>query len=530
MTRTNWLAIYNNAAGLTKRATEIEIEKQKTQDQLELELKIPKTLRTEFNFLKFPFFDLSKDSGREEIRIEEELATKEGQFHILWAVTRSVKGQFPGDFEKHLHRAIEQIINSKSKPLENPIFLGSLRYIAGMMGIHADSGKNYQSIRQAFKNIVKTTIEAKGTYRVKESKKKQYIDDTFHLYDRVIFRGESMPDGETADGVYLMLGSWYLQNMNNNYVVPLDWQFYTNLKGALTTRMYEYLSIYFYAALERNYEYHEVRYSHLCSYFPMKPQYPGWKARKQLKKAHEALTKSGYFKKIEWLETTETEDWLVRYWIGDKAKDEYLQNKREIKRYGVITSKPVPIPQRRRKRLSTNNTFEAQNGSESIQKLIDRGISPKVAETLSESHTEPYIAHKIEVLDWLVEKNSHLIKDNPPGFLRNSIIKDFNNPANFVSKEERERQAKLREEQKRRGQHQEKLREWEEWQQGSMEDKIKGSLWYWQFGFEKENKRKPTVDEIEIRRAEFIKEIPSDSEKYKQIFGKPLQQSENLFK
>ncbi len=45
-------------------------------NQLELELDVPKTLRTEYNFIKFPFFDLTKDSGRDEIRIEETIQTK----------------------------------------------------------------------------------------------------------------------------------------------------------------------------------------------------------------------------------------------------------------------------------------------------------------------------------------------------------------------------------------------------------------------------------------------------------------------
>ena len=38
--------------------------------QLELELGVPKTLRAEFNFLKFPFFDLARNSSQEKIKIE----------------------------------------------------------------------------------------------------------------------------------------------------------------------------------------------------------------------------------------------------------------------------------------------------------------------------------------------------------------------------------------------------------------------------------------------------------------------------
>lgn len=123
--------------------------------QLEFELGIPKTLRTEFNFLKFPFFDLARDSKRAKIEIQEEITTKEGDFQMLWLVARSIESNFPGDFEKRLHRAIEQIINTMPKPITNPLRLGSLRYIAKLMAIHPDSGKNYADIKKAFKKHCK---------------------------------------------------------------------------------------------------------------------------------------------------------------------------------------------------------------------------------------------------------------------------------------------------------------------------------------------------------------------------------------
>jgi hypothetical protein len=374
---------------LIRKKKDLRLEKQNKKalkrkaesDQLEIELKLPKTLRTEFNFLKFPFFDLSKDSKRKRIKIEEWVDTKEGKFHIFWKVTRDIESQFPGDFEKRLHRAIEQVVNATPKPITNPLRLGSLRYIARLMGINPDSGKNREDIQKAFKNIVKASIEAEGTFQLKEGKNKHYIQDTFHLYERVVFTGEQLPDGKTADCVYLMLGSWYMNNINNNYVVPLDWHFYNELTGAITTRMYEYLSIYFYAAIERGSPYLDVRYSQICSYFPVKRQYPAWKARKQLKSAHDSLTASGYFANIEWLDTTEADDWLLRYLIGPRAREEYENNKQEIRQFGTL-SKPVPIPERRRRSQinlfeddkETQLTAELKQHNVSITKAVKKGV------------------------------------------------------------------------------------------------------------------------------------------------------------
>ena len=212
-------------------------------DQLPTELEVPKTLRTEYNFMKFPFFDLARNSKREEIKIEETVRTDEGEMQMLWWVTRDIKSQFPGDFEKRLHRAVEQIINVTPKPVRNPLRIGSLRFVAKLMGINAESGKNRADIQKGFDNLVTASIKTQGTFQLKENKTKRFLKDTFHLYDRIIYRGEELPNKQIADCIYLMLGSWYLQNVNNNYVIPIDWDFYNQLKGTRTTRLYEYLSI-----------------------------------------------------------------------------------------------------------------------------------------------------------------------------------------------------------------------------------------------------------------------------------------------
>lgn len=490
-------------------------------DQLELELDIPKTLRSEFNFLKFPFFDLAKDSQRSKIKIEESGDTKEGKFRIFWLVTRDIESRFPGDFEKRLYRAIEQVINVIPKPITNPIRLGSMRYIAKLMGIYADSGKNYQDIQRAFKNMVKASIEAEGSYQLKESTSKRYIKDTFHLYDRVIFKGEELPNRETSDCVYLMLGSWYLNNINNNYVVPLDWRFYSQLTGSITTRMYEYLSIYFYTALERDQIYYDVRYYQICSYFPLTRQYPRWKARKQLKHAHDSLIKLGYFTKVEWIETTNPHDWRIRYWIGSKAKEEYEYNKNEIRRFGAATL-PVPIPDRRRRGKQIEGSQKPSNGPRIANELMGRGLTQKVAQKLSESHSESYIAHKIEVFDCLGESESSLVAKNPAGFLRKSIEDDYADPAAFISKEKQQGEYEKAAELKKQQEWNKKVDDYKFWFESKPEHKVSWDLRHWEKGYKNQHAREPTSEETKFKQEQLIKNLPSNEQMQIQILGKVI--------
>lgn len=491
--------------------------------QTELEFQIPRTLRTEFNFLKFPFFDLAKNSQRSEIKIEEWVDTKDGKMHIFWQVTRDIKSQFPGEFEKRLHRAIEQILNAHPKPITNPLRLGSLRYIARLMGIHADSGKNYRDIQKAFKNIVKTSIEANGTFQVKEDKSKRYISDTFHLYERVIFKGEQLPDGSFADSVYLMLGSWYLNNINNNYVVPLDWRFYNRLSGSITTRMYEYMSIYFFTALERGYSYYDARYSQLCNYFPIKPQYPRWKARKQLKKAHESLVDAAYFADVEWMDAHDAKDWLLRYWIGPKAREEYENNKKEFRAFGVNSGRPVLIPERRHRanRGGEQLSIKFPQGSE----LCKRGLSESVAIALSQNHSEAYIAHKIAVFDWLVAVKSKLVSENSAGFLRRSIEENYNDPPGYVPEAERRRRQFKAERQQRKREWQRKIEEYKAWLSSEPRHKVYWNLMKWEKAFKEAHGRPPTSEEVVNQQNILIGKLPSNDAIQREIFGKAIFQS-----
>ncbi|MCA9732667.1 replication initiator protein A [candidate division KSB1 bacterium] len=401
-----------------------------TNQQLDLDLELPKTLRAEFNFLKFPFFDLAKNSKREKIEIEEEVRTSEGWGRVYWKVARSVDLHFPGDFEKRLHRAVEQILNAMPKPIQNPVRLGSLRYIAKLMGINPNSGKNIKDIQNGLKSIKGVTIEAEGSFKLKDSKQAEEKNDTFNLYNRVIMIGQKLPSGEVADAVFVELGTWYLQNINNHYVVPLDWQFYTQLKGTITTRLYEMLSIYFFAAIENKKKAYEINYTRLCNYLPITRQNPLWKAKKQLKRAHEILTESEYFAGVEWVELPDPEDWKLVYKIGKRARAEYEKNKKEIK-------STLQLPPRRRA-LPEQMTLSETRESPLTRVLVEEwNISHEKADRFIQERSDAFIQERIDFVKQAQERPGEIKKDASGYLVRWLENPDWKFPAWYVPQKER---------------------------------------------------------------------------------------------
>lgn len=300
--------------------------------------------RAERNFLKYPFFDTSKSSTRGMIRIEETVHTEEGTVELLWEVSRHLDRKFPGELACKIHRqVVERIVSETRKPISGLIRLGSYRDICNMLGIEY-TGKQAAAIKDTLRDVQFTGVRAQWTFYSKT--KKGYIDDSFHLYDRIIFTGQYLPNGEIADAIYIVLGSWYVESVNANYVVPLDFNYHKELKGTIATRMYEWLSLNFFVALDNGRSSIRPRYSTIGRDFPLVVQNAKWKAKQQLKDAHRQHAASGYLAADpEWVNIpSERNDWLIVYHIGERAKHEYKRNKKRASdQVGDETYYPLPL-------------------------------------------------------------------------------------------------------------------------------------------------------------------------------------------
>ena len=246
------------------------------------------------------------------------LRTGEERLEISWKVLAHQEYGYPGPFDREVHKALEHLLSEMRPPLVNPIPLGSLYNIAKLMGLK-DSGRTYQDIRQAIKRIISTVLESKGAFYRKGVGKRG--TDTFHLYDRAIFLGETLPDGTVADTNYLFLGTWYLESINARYVKPLDYGFYRSLHGHVASRLYELLGVKFYRM--GPHPYIKYRYSNICQLLPVTRHRYFSQAKQKLDPAHQELIRKDFFKDVEWTKIPgESNDWYVSYWPGPRAKEE----------------------------------------------------------------------------------------------------------------------------------------------------------------------------------------------------------------
>jgi hypothetical protein len=402
-------------------------------------------IRSEVNFLTLPFFSLSRTDAQRRMKSEYHAVEKRGDknLEVYWKVAAHQEYGYPGVFDRKVHKAIEQIISSLQKPIKNPIPLGSLYGIAQLLGLR-DSGEVYRLIKAAIQRIVATTIESKGTFYDKG--KRRWRETTFHLYDRVLFTGEDLPNGEIADSNYLFIDSWYLDNINARYVKPLDFTYYRSLRSPISTRLYELLGVKFYGM--GNYPYIRYRYSTLCQLLPTTQYQRPSKAKEIFKLAHEELISSKFLAKVEWQEILgEKHDWYVCYWAGTRAKEEIKQ----FSKQGII-----PLPDNLELGQSTAPSTpslqqEYKDNDDVVLALQNFGISKKQAVKLAKEHPHEYILEKLELVQWFRDTKSPLVAKNPAGFARKAIEDDYPAPLQYKSKkqqaleaEEKEQEEKLR--------------------------------------------------------------------------------------
>jgi len=296
---------------------------------------VPSFIRAEVNLLVFPFFALNnREVTERKETVFQTVVLRDGrEVEISWIVSANSRYGYPGPFDKKLFRAIEHVLTQMKPPIENPITFSTYE-LCRLVG-KGIGGRQYQGVKEILRRIVATTIRSQGAYFHKG--RRRWIDDTFHLYERVIFKGEEFPDGRVAETNYLFLSEWYLESLNNRYVKPIDYEYYNSLKSTIAQRLYEILGVKFYPVIRSGAEAGGLRYrySTLCQLLPIARQRYRSKAREKLDPAHDELIETGFLADVRW-EESEERDWLLHYSPGPRVRE-------EVRRFQLQAPEEIPL-------------------------------------------------------------------------------------------------------------------------------------------------------------------------------------------
>jgi len=287
-------------------------------------------------------------------------------------------------------------------------------------------GAEYKKIKRALEKIRATTIKSVGTFYSKGVK--QWVDDSFSLYDRIVFKGKKLSNNEIADNNYLFLGSWYLQSLNSFYVKPIDYDYLQSLKSKIASRLYEILGVKFYGLRNKREKFICYRYSKLCQLLPVTPHEYISLAKQQLDPGNNELRDTGFISKFDWSENG-NRGWLIYYWPGERAKKEMKRAKTNSidNRTGEYLSEP---------KEEVKKYSEEQ--ANLVNKLVKINVSKVTAENLIKNNDQGLIEKWIEAINY---SNA---EDNA-AYLVKAIRENWQFPEEYL-REKREEEQKEEEE------------------------------------------------------------------------------------
>jgi hypothetical protein len=223
---------------------------------------------------------------------------------------------------------VNRIIDELDRPIPEVVRLGSLRDICRELGLK-ENGRTAEQIKKAFFQNAHTVITAKLDYKGRDGTKRRVAESnnkqiSFTRYS-LAFTGATLPNGQKADAIYIILNPPYREVLNNAPVRPLNYDYLKQLNPA-PQRFYELISRQMFATIKYGLATAKLSYAEYCEHAPQQRYFDYEHVKKQMYKVHRPHLQSGYLEVVNFQATTCSEgkpDWLMLYTPGPKAKAEY---------------------------------------------------------------------------------------------------------------------------------------------------------------------------------------------------------------
>jgi hypothetical protein len=301
---------------------------------------------SEINLLRYPFCILSNNNLQGLL----EKSAQDRQSHIVykttdpngttrvWRVRPNTELGYTTPFDKAVLMAVLKLVTDDGFPPPQIYRLGSVRRICRALRL-PDSGPNLKRIREALERISSTAIYAETFYLKTQNAYWQPQTErkggSFTLWS-VFWKNDRLPNGETADTIYLQFNAPFILSLHDYYVKPIDFDYWLSLPP-LAQRICELTGLKFYGMKDSSYVAFE--YGELCQALPIIRQQHVSLAQRILERAHKELKRDGWFARVDWAgaKVQRTFDpkspWVIRYYPGPRAQAELALARERLRRF-----------------------------------------------------------------------------------------------------------------------------------------------------------------------------------------------------
>src|SRR5579872_4834646 len=269
-------------------------------------------------------------------------------------------------------------------------------------------GFHYDEINDWCKRMVATTIMSEASIFLAD--RRQYATDTFHVFDRVVLVGEELNDGTRSEFYQVYLSQWQLTNLNQGYLLPLDFNAYLKLKRDISKALFGHLSVWFYASRGQPVE---KKYADLCQLLHV-CAYPHLsKAQAVLEPSLQELTEIGYLSGWEFLRTSRGSDFKLLLSPGKRLLS--------LPNFSAVVNPEA--------RAALEAKLPAW-----VPLLVERGVTERKArQMVLDIPDEQPVSDQIEYAEYLIQQDrrGRLKISNTAGFLVWAIENNLSVPVEF---------------------------------------------------------------------------------------------------
>jgi hypothetical protein len=282
-------------------------------------------------------------------------------------------------------------------------------------------GFHYDEINDWCKRMVATTIMSEASIFVAD--RRQYATDTFHVFDRVVLVGEELHDGTRSEFYQVYLSQWQLTNLNQGYLLPLDFNAYLKLRRDIGKALFGHLSVWFYASRGQSIE---KKYKDLCQLLNIRAYPHLSKARSVLEPSLNELIEIGYLSNWEFIQTSRGSDFKIVLSPGNRLLS--LPNFAAVVNPDARAAVDAKLPNW-------------------VGQLVLRGVSERKARQLALDISEQQaVGDQIEYAEHLIaqDRRGRGKISNPAGFIIWAIENNVSVPGDFeTSRKRRLREAQI---------------------------------------------------------------------------------------
>jgi hypothetical protein len=348
-------------------------------------------------------------------------------------------------------------IMKKEGRVTNPVTFTSAE-ILRLLHQHRHSGKNYKEVEEWLDVLFSTTIFSEGVVYLASEKRR--VKDRFRVFDRAVSFGKELADGKVADKNYVWFSDWQLQNINSNYLLPIDLEAYRELKNHIAKALVPLLQIWLYATRDEGV--FEKRYDELCQFLNVQQYRYRSLITRTLGPSLDELKQFGYLADWQIERTSDGEGYKIVFHHGEKFhRDRRVRLNRKRSSNGADEPSAnrdhadgVSVQQQRDLKpeaLAPQSTFDPQL----VAEFTRRGINEKKAhELLVNLKPGQDVVAQLEHAEQSVQQSPVPIT-NPAGYIVRLIEWNTPVPDGFETSAKR----KAREEEERKNHERRAVRE-----------------------------------------------------------------------